>query len=258
MQERYLISYNVNGIRAAINKGFNTWLQQENPDVLCLQEIKAQAGQIDVAFYENLGYHCYLNYAQKKGYSGTVIFSKQKPDNVFHGIGDTRFDAEGRLLRADFGDVTLICSYFPSGTMGDVRQQFKMEYLSEFTQYIAALRETRAKVIVTGDFNISHKPIDINNPKGHEKMSGYLPEERAWLDGFAASGFVDTFRVFHKDEKERYSWWSHWANSRARNVGWRLDYFWATDNLEKSLVGADILDRVVHSDHCPVALKIRF
>ncbi|MDR0581758.1 MAG: exodeoxyribonuclease III [Prevotellaceae bacterium] len=256
--ERYLISYNLNGIRSAVAKGLHTWLQQENPDVLCIQESKAQNDQIDIAFYESLGYHCFLHPAQRKGYSGTGIFSKQQPDEVIYGIGIPRYDAEGRFIRADYGDITLICSYFPSGTMGEERQQFKMDYLADFLKYILQLRLTRPKIIITGDFNISHKPVDINNPKAHEKTSGYLPEERAWLDALEACGFVDTFRVFHKGEAERYSWWSHFARSRARNIGWRLDYFWATGNLQHHFIDADILKDVVHSDHCPVTLRCSF
>jgi exodeoxyribonuclease-3 len=256
--ERYLISYNVNGIRAAVSKNFLGWLRGESPDILCMQETKAQTVQIDIASFENMGYRCAFNSAQRKGYSGTAILSKQQPDAVIYGIGDERFDSEGRLIRADYGDVTLICSYFPSGTMGDVRQAFKMEYLACFFAYIEELRRSRQKIIVTGDFNISHKPIDINSPKTHEKMSGFLPEERAWMDGFAAAGFVDTFRTFHPDEPERYSWWSHWGQARERNVGWRLDYFWVSENLQENLTGADILAQVVHSDHCPVTLRMRF
>ncbi len=255
--EHYLISYNLNGIRSAINKNFNDWLHHENPDILCVQELKAQPEQIDIAFYESMGYHVILHTAQKKGYSGTAIFTKQKPDTIVIGIGDSRYDNEGRLIRADYGDVTLLNSYFPSGTMGPERQAFKMEYFGEFKKYLAELRKTRTKIIVTGDFNICHKPIDIDKPEKHTKMSGYLPDERAWMDGFAESGFVDTFREFSKDPG-RYSWWSHFANSRARNIGWRIDYFWVTDNLQKALTGADILDKVVHSDHCPVTLRMKF
>jgi exodeoxyribonuclease-3 len=254
--ERYLISYNLNGIRGAVEKGFNEWLRQENPDVLCLQEIKAQADQIPVAFYKNLGYHCFINPAQKRGYSGTAIFSRQQPDEVIYGIGKPLYDGEGRLIRADFGDTTLICSYFPSGTSGAERQAIKMEYLADFLTYIEKLRETRPKIIVTGDFNISHKPIDINKPKSHERVSGFLPEERAWFDTFEAAGFIDTFRVFHKDEAERYSWWSYRSNSRAKNAGWRLDYFWVSANLQQNLLDADILHQVPHSDHCPVTLRM--
>jgi exodeoxyribonuclease-3 len=255
--ERYCISYNVNGIRSAIAKKWLEWLRAENPDILCLQETKAQREQIDVAALEEMGYHCAFHCAERKGYSGTAILSKQAPDQVLFGIGDTRFDSEGRLIRADYGEVTLLCSYFPSGTMGDVRQAFKMEYLALFLAYVTQLRATRPKIIITGDFNISHRPIDINSPKTHEKMSGFLPEERAWMDELAALGFVDTFRMFHK-EPERYSWWSHWAKARERNVGWRLDYFWISDPLQDNVLDADILDHVVHSDHCPVSLRIRW
>lgn len=256
--ERYFISYNLNGIRSAVTKGLHAWLQKENPDVFCIQESKAQNDQVDIAFYESLGYHCFLHPAQKKGYSGVGIFSKQPPDKVIYGIDIPRYDAEGRFIRADYGDITFICSYFPSGTMGEERQQFKMDYLADFLKYILQLRTARPKIIIAGDFNISHKPIDINNPKAHEKMSGYLPEERAWLDTLESCGFVDTFRVFHQGEAERYSWWSHFAQSRARNIGWRLDYFWATGNLRENLCAADILKDAVHSDHCPVTLKLHW
>ena len=257
MADRYLISYNLNGIRAAATKGLNTWLQHENPDLFCIQELKAQKDQIDIASFENLGYHCYLNPALRKGYSGTAIFSKQKPDNVVFGIGDKRYDDEGRLVRCDFGDITLINSYFPSGTMGDERQAFKMDYLSDFLKYIEELRKTRSKIIITGDFNICHKPIDINKPEKHTKMSGFLPEERAWVDEFQAAGFVDTFRVFCQDS-ERYSWWSYRFGARPKNLGWRIDYFWVSENLRENLIGADILDQVIHSDHCPVTLRMKF
>ena len=256
--ERYLISYNVNGVRSAVAKNLYGWLRAENPDIVCLQETKAQPAQIDQALFESLGYRCSFYSARRKGYSGTAILSKPAPDAVLYGIGDDRFDHEGRLIRADYGEVTLVCSYFPSGTMGDVRQAFKMEYLACFFRYIEQLRQSRPKIIVTGDFNISHKPIDVNSPKTHEKMSGFLPEERAWMDQFAAAGFIDTIRAFHPDEAERYSWWSHWAKARKRNVGWRLEYCWITDTLRDSMTDADILSHVVHSDHCPVTLRIRF
>jgi len=255
--EHYLISYNLNGIRSAIAKNFNQWLQAESPAIVCIQELKAQEGQFDAAFYEQLGYHVILNTAQKKGYSGTAIFAKQKPDNIVIGIGEECFDNEGRLIRADFGDVTLLNSYFPSGTMGPERQAFKMDYFAAFKKYVEKLRKTRSKIIATGDFNICHKPIDIDKPEKHTHVSGYLPDERAWMDGFAESGFVDTFREFCK-EPQRYSWWSHFAGSRARNIGWRIDYFWVTENLRPALINADILDKVVHSDHCPVTLRIKF
>ncbi len=250
-----IITYNVNGIRAALNKGFDEWLAGENPDIICLQEIKAQADQIPLERFFALGYHCYLHPAQKKGYSGTAIFSKIEPDKVYNGMGITDYDNEGRLIRADFGTKTLICSYFPSGTSGDVRQAFKMKYLEDFTRYIRNLRKERPELIICGDFNICHKPIDINHPEKHETMSGFLPEERAWFDEFIALGFVDTFREFCKDG-ERYSWWSYRSAARPRNLGWRIDYFLVTDNLRPTLKGADILDQVVHSDHCPVVVEL--
>ncbi len=250
-----IISYNVNGIRAALGKGFDEWLAGENPDIICLQEIKAQAEQIPLERFSDMGYHCYLHPAQKKGYSGTAIFSKIKPDKVCNGLGITDYDNEGRLIRADFGAKTLICSYFPSGTTGDLRQAFKMKYLSDFTRYIRDLRKERPELIICGDFNICHKPIDINHPEKHETMSGFLPEERAWFDEFIALGFVDTFREFCKDG-ERYSWWSYRSAARPRNLGWRIDYFLVTDNLRPTLKGADILDQVVHSDHCPVVVEL--
>ena len=198
----------------------------------------------------------YCQWWKKKGYSGTAIFTKCKPDHVEYGLGIEKYDNEGRLIRADFGDVTLICSYFPSGTTGDIRQAFKMEYLADFTHYISTLRKTRPHLIITGDFNICHKPIDINNPKKHETVSGFLPEERAWFDEFIAQGFVDTFRVFC-DEPNRYSWWSYRAGARPKNLGWRIDYFLVTENLRNKLIDAAILEQVVHSDHCPVTLKIQ-
>lgn len=255
-EANYFVSYNLNGIRAALTKDLATWLAREQPFVFCIQETKAQSDQIPVTIFEEMGYHLYINSAQKKGYSGTAIFAKQKLDNVIYGMGMEKYDSEGRVIRADFGDTTLICSYFPSGTTGDVRQAFKMEYLADFTQYIEELRKTRPRLIITGDFNICHKPIDINHPEKHETMSGFLPEERAWFDDFVARGFVDTFRVFC-NEPNRYSWWSYRAGARPKNLGWRIDYFLVTENLKQNLVGADILDQVVHSDHCPVTLKIQ-
>ncbi len=251
-----LISYNLNGIRAAISKGFDRWLDEENPDIICIQELKAQEDQIPVQLFTEKGFHCYLNPAQKKGYSGTAIFSKIKPDTVHYGLGIPDYDNEGRLLRADFGSKTLICSYFPSGTTGDVRQEFKMKYLADFTRFVQELRKERPELIICGDLNICHKPIDINFPEKHETMSGFLPEERAWFDEFVALGYVDTFREFCKDS-ERYSWWSYRSAARPRNLGWRIDYFLVTENLRPALQYADILDQVVHSDHCPVTLELK-
>jgi len=252
-----LISYNVNGIRAALAKGLDQWLQQEAPDIICLQEIKAQVHQIPLDCFTNMGYTCFLNPAQKKGYSGTAIFTRIKPDMVSYGLGIEEYDVEGRLIRTDFGNKTLICSYFPSGTTGDIRQAFKMKYLDDFTRYIRQLQEQRTELIICGDLNICHKPIDINNPKKHETVSGFLPEERAWFDDFVDLGYVDTFREFCQDS-ERYSWWSYRSGARPRNLGWRIDYFLVSESLRPVLQNADILDNVVHSDHCPVSLELKF
>lgn len=250
-----VVSYNVNGIRAAVNKGFNEWFKSVDMDVLCLQETKAQSEQIDNGFFEKEGYHVLTNSAEKKGYSGVALISRQTPDYHSFGINDPKFDVEGRVIRADFGNFTIVCVYIPSGTMGGVRQVFKMEFLDAFTEYLENLRKERPKLLICGDFNICHKPIDINHPERHQKASGFLPEERAWFDQFIAKGYVDTFREFDKSP-EKYSWWSYFANSRAKNLGWRLDYHIVTDIVKPKLKSASILSEVVHSDHCPVVVEI--
>lgn len=251
-----IVSYNVNGIRAAITKGFVEWLKEADPDVLCIQETKARPEQFDVSVFEELGYNCYWHCAEKKGYSGVGLLSKKKPDNVVIGIGNEKYDAEGRFIRADFGDVTVISVYHPSGTTGTVRQDFKMEWLYHFQEFINDLKQERPKLIVSGDFNICHKEIDINHPKRHKKSSGFLPEEREWVTNFIESGFIDTFREFD-DSPEKYSWWSYRAQSRAKNLGWRIDYHFVSEALKDHLVGAGIWADVVHSDHCPVHVEIK-
>ncbi len=251
-----IISYNVNGIRAALNKGLLTWLAQANPDVFCIQESKAQPEQIDTAAFEELGYtYAYLHSAQKKGYSGVAIFAKMQPDKVVVGMGNEKYDSEGRVLRADFGELTVVCVYIPSGTTGDVRQDFKMEFLADFLPFLNQLREERPNIIVCGDYNICHKPIDINHPERQVGVSGFLPEERAWLDELEATGMIDTFRVFDQ-EPNRYSWWSYRFGARERNAGWRIDYHWVSEPLRNRLKHAAILTEAVHSDHCPVSLEI--
>lgn len=251
-----IISYNVNGIRAALNKGFAEWLQEENPDILCIQETKAQPEQIDTNLFEHLGYQCQIHSAEKKGYSGVMILSKEAPDFTSIGMGMHKYDSEGRVLRADYGDLTILSVYIPSGTTGDVRQDYKMEFLFDFTNFINKLKKERPNIIISGDYNICHKPIDINHPERHKKSSGFLPEEREWFDQFIESGMVDTFRMFNQ-EANQYSWWSYRANSRAKNLGWRIDYHLVTEALKEQVAHAEILQDVVHSDHCPISVQLK-
>lgn len=250
-----IISYNVNGIRAAIGKGLIDWLKAASPDVLCIQETKAQPGQIPDELFEEIGYQCFWHSAVKKGYSGVGIVTRIKPDVVHTGIGIPEYDMEGRLLRADFGDVSVLSIYHPSGTTGDVRQDFKMKWLADFQNYATALQKERPNLILSGDYNICHKPIDIHDPIRNAKSSGFLPEERAWVTSFLESGFIDTFRHFNQ-EPHQYSWWSYRAGSRSKNLGWRIDYHMASMNMEKHLKGARILPNAMHSDHCPVVVEI--
>ena len=251
-----IISYNVNGIRAALGKGLADWLKEEQPDVFCLQETKAQNEQLNLPLFEQLGYQGYFVSAQKKGYSGVGILCKQTPDYVGYGMGNELYDSEGRVIRADFGDVTVVCVYIPSGTTGDVRQAFKMDFLADFEQFILQLRKKRPNVIVCGDYNIAHTPIDINHPERQVGVSGFLPEEREWLTHFIEGGMIDSFRVFDS-RAEQYSWWTYRMGARKRNAGWRIDYHLVSEPLRNRLIGAGIMQEVVHSDHCPVLVEIK-
>ena len=242
-----IISYNVNGLRSALSKGLAEWIAAEAPDVLCLQEIKAQPDQIPQDVFENLGYECHCHSAVKKGYSGVAILTRRRPDRVVRGMGIEKYDDEGRFIRADFGDVSVASVYHPSGTSGDERQAFKMQWLDDF--------RTRPNLLLCGDYNICHRPIDIHDPIRNAASSGFLPEEREWIGTFIDGGFIDTFRHFH-GEPDRYTWWSFRANARARNKGWRIDYIMASEALRDRLHGADILPDVRHSDHCPVVLEL--
>lgn len=250
-----IISYNVNGIRAALTKDFANWMKEEAPDVLCLQETKAQPEQINTLLFAELGYTTYMHSAEKKGYSGVAILTKIAPDNVFIGMDHSRYDAEGRVIRADFGDLTIINVYIPSGSSGDLRQAFKMEFLEAFLSFITELRKSRPNIVVCGDYNICHKPIDINHPERQIGVSGFLPEEREWLDRYETSGMIDTFRVFDQSS-EKYSWWSYRGGARFRNAGWRIDYHWVSETLRNRLSNARVLADVVHSDHCPVSVEL--
>jgi exodeoxyribonuclease-3 len=250
-----VISYNVNGIRAAIGKGLLEWMEAVDADVICLQETKAQPEQIPIFEIEALGYRTYWYSAQKKGYSGVGLLTKTIPDHVEYGMGIEKYDSEGRMIRADFGSLSIASIYHPSGSSGDERQAFKMEWLDDYQQYINELKKTRPDLVLSGDYNICHKPIDIHDPVRNAKSSGFLPEEREWIGKFIDSGFIDTFRYFN-DEPHNYSWWSYRANARAKNLGWRIDYHMASRSLEDRLKRALILPEAMHSDHCPILLEI--
>ena len=251
-----IVSLNLNGIRSAINKGLFDWIEKESPDLFCVQETKAQPEQIDTITLQRLGYeYSIIHSALKKGYSGVAIFSKRKPDYSSVGIDRPEFDKEGRVIRADFGDVTVVCVYVPSGTTGDERQAVKMKFLEVFTTYLLELRKERPNLLICGDYNICHKPIDINHPERHTNVSGFLPEEREWFDRFIDLGFVDSFRVFNQ-EPNQYSWWSFRAGSRERNIGWRIDYHIVTESLRKRLKQAAIRQEIAFSDHAPVVVEL--
>ena len=250
-----IISYNINGIRAAIKKGLIEWIQAADPDVLCIQETKAQLDQIPLFEFEMMGYRTFAHSAKKKGYSGVAIFTKNEPDHVAVGTGIQKYDDEGRFLRLDFGDVSVVSVYHPSGSSGDERQAFKMQWLFDFQDYVTELRKTRPKLIISGDYNICHEAIDIHDPVRNAKISGFLPEEREWMTGFLNTGFIDSFRYLNK-QPHNYSWWSYRANARANNKGWRIDYNMVTENLKDQIKRAAILPQAVHSDHCPVFVEM--
>lgn len=252
-----ILSYNVNGIRSAVGKGLFEFLVEVDPDIVCFQETKAQPGQMHESEFEALGYYGYAFSAVKKGYSGVAIFSKVKPDQVVYGMDIEKYDNEGRVIRADFGDISVISVYFPSGTTGGIRQAFKMDFLSDFQNYLVELRKTRSKLIISGDYNICRLWIDIHNPEKQQDTSGFLPEEREWFANFVDDDYVDSFREFNQ-EKHQYSWWSYRAGARQNNKGWRIDYHMITSNLKDKLLNAKILPMAVHSDHCPVLVDVDF
>lgn len=249
-----IITYNVNGIRAALKKGWIDWLKVANPDVICLQEIKANLEQVpEITLIEDLGYEHYWYPAQKKGYSGTAIFTKKTPNHVEYGIGFEDYDFEGRAIRLDFDEASVMSVYFPSGTTGDVRQDFKYKFLDDFQNYSHELLKEKQKLVICGDYNICHRAIDIHNPKSNANSSGFLPAEREWMENFINSGYVDSFRHLHADP-HHYTWWSYRAGSRAKNLGWRIDYNMVSNALKDNIKSAKIWTDAVHSDHCPVEL----
>jgi len=250
-----IISYNVNGIRAALRKDFLEWLGAASPDVLCLQEIKANPDQFDASVFKGLGYmHNYWFPAEKKGYSGVAVLCKQKPNEVVYGTGIDYMDVEGRNLRVDFDNVSVMSLYLPSGTNPE-RLDFKFTYMDDFQTYINTLKQTHPNLVICGDYNICHEAIDIHDPVRNAKVSGFLPEERAWIDQFMQQGFTDSFRHLN-EEPHNYSWWSYRANARANNKGWRIDYVMVSEPLTKHIERAFILPQAVHSDHCPVGVTL--
>ena len=251
-----IVSYNINGIRSVLRRDFDKWLARCNPDIICLQEIKANEEQFNKEIFENLGYTCYVNSAQKAGYSGVAILSKIKPKKVEYGCGNYQIDIEGRLVRLDFKNYSVLSVYFPSGSSGEKRQEFKFMFLDFFQNYINELKQSIPNLIICGDFNICHKEIDIHNPKRNKNTSGFLIEERNWVTNFLNSGFIDSFRFFNSDGN-KYTWWSYRARARQKNLGWRIDYNMVSQSLEKYILDARILTDVVHSDHCPISLKIK-
>jgi exodeoxyribonuclease-3 len=252
-----IISYNVNGIRAAMKKGFIQWLQAANPDVVCIQETKAMIDQVDVAEIEEAGYPYHYWYsAQKKGYSGVAIFSKIKPNHVEYGTGIDYMDFEGRTIRLDFDELSVMSLYLPSGTNLD-RLDFKLTFMADFQRYINWLKKEFPNLVICGDYNICHQAIDIHDPVRNAKVSGFLPVEREWLGNFIDSGFIDSFRHFNK-EPHNYTWWSYRANSRANNKGWRIDYNMVAQPLQENLKRAVILPEAEHSDHCPHLVEFQF
>jgi exodeoxyribonuclease-3 len=250
-----IATYNVNGIRSAFTKGLIDWVKAANPDVLCVQEIKSQEDQIDQKAFEDLGYTTYAFAAQKKGYSGVAVFTKVKPENVTYGLGIEEYDFEGRSIRLDFKDWSIINTYFPSGSAGDIRQDFKMKFLSDYQNYINDLKKQFPNLVVCGDYNICHKPIDIHNPVSNKNSSGFLPEEREWMQGFLDSGFIDSFRHYNP-EPHNYTWWSFRAGARSKNLGWRIDYICVAEPLSDKIISSRILPDAKHSDHCPMITEL--
>ena len=250
-----LISWNVNGIRAADRKGLFNWFKKESPDILCLQEIKALPEQVPPHLRNAPGYYVFLNPAERKGYSGVATFTKEKPIDIKTGLGIEKFDCEGRTLITEFPSFTLFNIYFPNGKKNQWRLDYKLDFYDTFLGYADNLKAEGKNIIVCGDFNTAHKEIDLTRPKENEKISGFLPVERAWIDTFIDHGYVDTFRHFNK-ESGQYSWWDMKTHARERNVGWRIDYFFVNKEFMPHIKKAFILQDVTGSDHCPVGIEI--
>ena len=249
-----ILTYNVNGIRASLKKGLDKWIVSTQADIICLQEIKAKQDQFDETVFNKYGYDCFIHSAQKPGYSGVAILSRNKPKHVEIGCGIEKIDIEGRVIRADYNQYSVLSVYFPSGS-NPLRQSYKMEFLDLFFDYILDLKKTTPNLVISGDYNICHKAIDIHNPIANKNSSGFLPEERDWMSKFISHGFIDSFRYLNKDP-HNYSWWSYRVKARDKNLGWRIDYNMITESLLPKLRRSGILPHAKHSDHCPVFVEI--
>lgn len=256
MKETKILSWNVNGIRAARKYGLLDWLFKELPDILCVQETKAQPEQLDRDLMEPKGYYTYWNYPERKGYSGVATFTKDVPVSVEYNLATLKSDSEGRVIIAKYEDFTLMNIYFPNGKKDKERLNYKMEFYESFLEFVKPLKDKNEKIIICGDVNTAHKEIDLAHPKANEKISGFLPIEREWIDRFIENGFIDTFRYFNK-EPEQYTWWDLKTRARERNIGWRIDYFFISENLLPNLVKAFILPDVIGSDHCPIGIVLK-
>ena len=250
-----LLSWNVNGLRAVFKKGFAQWVGKTSPDILCLQETKARPEQVVKELETIKGYDIHFASAQRPGYSGVALFSKEKPLSVKQTFGVTRFDDEGRILQADYGKFILFNVYFPNGKASPERLQYKMDFYEAFLLEMKKLLKKDKKIVICGDVNTAHKEIDLARPRENSKTSGFLPQEREWVDRFLAAGFIDTLRLFDQSPG-RYTWWDVISRARDRNVGWRIDYFYASGNLKKNIRKACILPEVTGSDHCPIGLEL--
>ena len=255
MKKVRILSWNVNGIRAVYKKGFVEWIRSVDPDILCIQETKAREEQLPEDLKNIDDYQSYFCWGEKKGYSGTAIYTKEKPKNVSRKLGIEKFDNEGRILIAEYDAFTLFNIYFPNGKAREERLQYKMDFYKAFLDHVKKLKDKGKKIIICGDVNTAHKEIDLARQKSNEKTSGFLPEERAWIDELLANGFLDTLRIFN-DKPEQYSWWDMITRARERNIGWRIDYFFISDNLKEQTMDAFIMPEVMGSDHCPIGLKI--
>lgn len=250
------LSLNCNGFRSAVSKGFEQWFLTKDYDILALQEIKADPKSLQLENFEKAGYIPFIFSAQKKGYSGTAVFTKHKPKKSLMGVSHELFDSEGRCIQLEFDEFVFLNCYFPSGTSGEERQAIKMEFLQFIYEYLTALKKKRKPIVLCGDINIAHTEIDIHDPKGNAKNSGFLPEEREWVTKFLNSGWYDTFRILHPYEKNAYSWWTYRFNARAKNKGWRIDYFFVTKELKHKIKDSGILTELVFSDHAPIFLEL--